>query len=149
MQNEFDNTYRDRSAPVKKEDNIQQKMIEKIKELESNQSFLKSQLEELAKTFKLRLDRMQIQTTKTEQNLSHFGLDATQKIHNIHVKVNDQRKYDQKVQELIDRHANLIKSYEVRIQHLLKLMAEKDNLLLQTQAAINDAKMEITRLKRM
>ena len=56
---------------------------------------------------------------------------------------------DQKMQEVIDRHNSVLKGFEVRITHLQKLLSEKDSQVMSAFAALNEAKMEIARLKRL
>jgi len=42
----------------------------------------------------------------------------------------------------------VIKSFEVRLNHMQRLLADKENQMAASQAALNEAKMEISRLKR-
>jgi hypothetical protein len=78
-----------------------------------------------------------------------FAMESGQKISQLNQKLTERKSLEMKVQEMVDRHNNVIKSFEVRMGQLQKLLAEKDAMLVSAQATLNDAKMEITRLKRL
>jgi hypothetical protein len=86
---------------------------------------------------------------RLEQSHNGLATEAGQKINQLAQRVNERKSLDLKVQEMVDRHNNVIKSFEVRMNHLQKLLAEKEAQMISTQAALNEAKMEIARLKRL
>lgn len=110
---------------------------------------LTSRLTEMTKDNQLRMDRLAQQLQRLE--LSHNGLvnEAGQRITMINQRLSERKSMDQKIQELMDRHAQTIKSFEVRMQQMQRLLAEKESQAMSTQAALNEAKMEIARLKRL
>jgi hypothetical protein len=104
---------------------------------------------ELIKSSNSKFDRQQALLTRLEQSHNGLALEAGQKISQLSQKVNERKSLDLKVQEMVDRHNNVIKSFEVRMNHLQKLLAEKEAQMLASQAALNETKMEIARLKRI
>lgn len=110
---------------------------------------LSSRLQETMKDNQLRMDRLTQQLQRLE--LSHNGLvnEAGQRITMINQRLSERKSMDQKIQELMDRHAQTIKSFEVRMQQMQRMLAEKESQMMGAQAALNEAKMEIARLKRL
>ncbi len=127
-----------------------------IFELKSQNQALADQLNkvvttvnELIKSSNHKFERQQHQVSRLEQSHNGLATEAGQKITMLSQRVNERRSLDAKVQEMVDRHNNVIKSFEVRMNHLQKLLAEKENQMVVSQTALNDAKMEIARLKRL
>jgi len=104
---------------------------------------------ELIKTSNAKFDRNQALLNRLEQSHNGLAMEAGQKITQLSQRVNERKSLDLKVQEMVDRHNNVIKSFEVRMNHLQKLLAEKEAQMISCQAALNEAKMEIARLKRL
>ncbi len=110
---------------------------------------LKSDYQETSQNTKLRLDRLQISLNRLEQTQNSFVQEMGEKIHHFSARFGEQKKYDQKVQELIDRHSSLLKGYEMRMSQTQKILAQKESELVEAHALLNDVKMELARLKRM
>jgi len=110
---------------------------------------LKDEHNENAQNTKLRLDRLQISLSRLEQTHNNFVQEMAEKVHQISLRFGEQKKYDQKVQELIDRHSSLLKGYEVRMSQLQKVLSSKESELVEVHALLNDTKMELARLKRV
>ncbi len=104
---------------------------------------------ELIKSTNSKFERNQHLLTRLEQSHNGLATEAGQKITQLTQRVNERRSLDLKVQEMVDRHNNVIKSFEVRMNHLQKLLAEKEAQMISCQAALNESKMEIARLKRL
>jgi chromosome segregation ATPase len=128
---------------------------EKIAEIRSQVKFaldqmtsLVTQVNEYIKSSQMRFDRLHtsIKQVADEDKAGH--LDIGQRLSNVHQRLNERKSMDAKVQEMIDRHNGVLRSYEVRMNHLQKLLAEKDAQVMNAQNTINEAKMEIARLKR-
>jgi hypothetical protein len=104
---------------------------------------------ELVKNCNVKFDRQQALLTRVEQSHNGLATEAGQKISQLTARMNERKSIDLKVQEMVDRHNNVIKSFEVRMNHLQKLLAEKEAQMISCQTALNEAKMEIARLKRL
>jgi hypothetical protein len=103
---------------------------------------------ELIKATNVKQERHQSLLNRLEQSHNGLAMETGQKLSQLSNKVNERKALDMKVQEMVDRHNNVIKSFEVRMNHMQKLLAEKEAQTLSAQTALNDAKMEIARLKR-
>ncbi|MCK6598084.1 MAG: hypothetical protein L6Q37_06940 [Bdellovibrionaceae bacterium] len=131
--------------PVKEEKKAALKSDLTTSEIEE----LKSQYQELHSSTKHRLDRMQNLIQKWEQNHSDLSHEVASKISLLLQKLNEQKKFDQKVQDIIDRHNNLLKGYEVRMNQLQKLLQQKESDFAEALSALKEAKSEIALLKRV
>lgn len=106
-------------------------------------------INELIKSSNVRFEKQNQQLTRLEQSHNGLAMEAGQKITQLTSRVNERKSLDLKVQEMVDRHNNVIKSFEVRMNHLQKLLSEKEAQMHNAQTALNEAKMEIARLKRL
>jgi hypothetical protein len=104
---------------------------------------------EWIKTSNLKFEKQNALLNRLEQSHNGLATEAGQKIGQLTAKANERRSIDLKVQEMVDRHNNVIKSMEVRMNHMQKLLVEKEAQMVSAQAALNEAKMEIARLKRL
>lgn len=127
-----------------------------IFELKSQMTQMNQQLEKINQTLNDSMRQQALKTEKFQQNIhrleqSHNGLasEVGQKLSSVAQKMGERRSLDLKIQEMVDRHNNIIKSFEVRMNHLQKILQEREAQIVATQTALNDAKMEIQRLKRM
>lgn len=118
-------------------------------ELQETVNQLKTQFQEYIKNTNLKVEKLSSQIQRLEQNHNGLAHEANQKITQLIHKVSERRIVDSKIEEMVDRHNNLLKTYEVRLNHLQRLISEKETQQLQTQATLNEAKMEIARLKRL
>ena len=104
---------------------------------------------ELIKTTNIKFERQQQMLVRLEQSHNGLAVEAGQKISQLTAKVNERKNLDTKIQEMVDRHNSVVKSFEVRMNHLQKLLAEKEGQMVAAQAALNETKMELARLKRL
>lgn len=116
-----------------------------------NEQFKKltQQMLEHSKSSNLKLERLQQSLGRLEQSHNGLALEAGQKISSMNQKFQERKALDAKIQEMVDRHNNVVKSFEVRMNQLQKLLVDKEAQVVAAQAAINETKMEIARLKRL
>lgn len=116
-----------------------QEQIEKL-----SQVFIESQ-----KNTQLKIDRCQYQVGRLENQQNQMSAEMNAKIHHLTQRSMERQNIDLKVQEMIDRHNSVVKTFEVRLNQLQKLLAEKEAQYRAVQASLSEAKMEIMRLKRL
>jgi hypothetical protein len=110
---------------------------------------LTQQFTEWTKSSHSKFERLQSQIAKLEQNDHYIVTEAAQKFSQVNTRFGERKSLDIKIQEMIDRHNSVLKSFEMRLTQMQRLLAEKESQLLATTAALNESKMEIARLKRM
>jgi DNA repair exonuclease SbcCD ATPase subunit len=96
-----------------------------------------------------RMDKIQQSISKLEAHLLSSQQDVHNKLNHLNAKITERRSVEGKIQNLVERHNGVLRSYEVRMNQLMRLLSEKEALLAQAQSNLNEAKMEITRLKRL
>jgi DNA repair exonuclease SbcCD ATPase subunit len=108
-----------------------------------------SQYSEFVKSCQIKFDRVQQVMIKLENNDQYIVNESAQKFARVNDRFAERKSIDAKIQEMIDRHNSVLKSFEMRLTQMQKLMNEKEAQLLTAQGALNEAKMEISRLKRL
>lgn len=104
-------------------------------------------MEELAKTVHQRLERFSQAIVRVEDSLTKTHQDNAQKFATVATKVNERKIGDMKLQELMDRHNSIIRNFENRMLSLQRLTSEQEMSLHNAQAALDEARSEIARLK--
>lgn len=132
--------------------NVDRQILEVRQQLALNNEEMKkisSQIAEVSKATHLKFERLQQQVQRLEQAHNGLAQETIHKMGHLNQKITDRKSVDTKIQEMVDRYTNVIKSFEVRMHHLQKLLADKEAQMVAAQTALNEAKMEIGRLKRM
>lgn len=119
-----------------------------ILELKNQQSKSQVQTADFVKSTNAKLERMQQMVSRLEASHNGLAQELASRIHQMQGRIVERASYDEKTQEMIDRHGQIMKSFEVRMQQLQRILAEKESQLSTTLQALNEAKLEIARLKR-
>lgn len=119
-----------------------------IQQLSENLAKVVSQINEFIRNSQSKFERMNQAIARLEQNGQALNIEAAQKINQIHNRLGERKTMDLKIQEMIDRHNSVLRSFEVRLQQMQKILTEKEAQLVASQSALNETKMEIARLKR-
>jgi len=130
---------------------LEQKVAEtrqQVHQISENLNKIVGQINEFIRNSQAKFDRLAQSIQKLEQNDQIINMEAAQKISQLHNRLGDRKTTDLKIQEMIDRHNSVLRSFEVRLGHMQKILNEKDAQVISAQAALNEAKMEIARLKR-
>ena len=104
-------------------------------------------MEELARTVHARLERFSQSIVRIEDSQNKSQADTAQRFANVSAKVNERKVGEMKVQELMDRHNSIIRNFENRMLSLQRLASEQEMSLHNAQAALDEARSEISRLK--
>ncbi len=104
---------------------------------------------ELSRDSQSRLDRLDNQMTRLEDGISRLASDTSQRVAELAGRINERKVSDTKVQELIDRHNLMVRNFENRLSSMQKLASDQEQALLSAFAALEDARAELSRLKRM
>lgn len=110
---------------------------------------LSTRFNELTRDTQGRLDRYGQQLMRLEDGIQRLTADTSQRVATLAGRVNERKLSDSKVQELVDRHNLMIRNFENRLSSLQKLAADQEQALLSAHAALEDARVELSRLKRL
>lgn len=108
-----------------------------------------TQINEFIKTSNAKFEKAFHFLQKLEQNDQSISLEASQKISLLHSRLVERKTMDMKIQDMVDRHHAVLRSFESKITQLQRLLSEKEAQCISAQAALNDARTEIAKLKRM
>lgn len=110
---------------------------------------MQARFNELSRDTQGRLDRYGHQLLRLEDGISRLTEDTSQRFAQVVAKVNERKVQDSKVQEMLDRHNILVRNFENRLSALQKLTSDQEQALLSAHAALEDARAELARLKRI
>ncbi len=96
-----------------------------------------------------RLDRYGQQLLRLEDGIQRLTSDTSNRLASLAGRVNERKVSDSKLQDLIDRHNLLVRNFENRLSSLQKLAGDQEQALLSAFAALEDARADLARLKRM
>lgn len=120
-----------------------------LMQVEKRVDATQNQIQELARGTTTRMERFGTSISRMEEMLAQNHQENTAKFAHIVAKVNERKVTDSKVQELLDRHNHIVRSFENRLLSLQRLVSEQEMALHNSQAALEEARNEIARLKRL
>lgn len=121
----------------------------KMKEMDPKVERNQSRLQELTSSCKLRFERIQNHMQRQSEGFQgQFG-DMHAKIAQLLSKVNETRLSENRIQEIVERHQQVVQSFEARLQQLKKLVTEQELQLSASRAELKDALKEIARLRKL
>lgn len=110
---------------------------------------LSARQNEISRDSQSRLDRFEQQLIRLEDGISRLTTDTSQRLASLAGRVNERKVTDSKVQELMDRHNLMLRNFENRLSSMQKLASDQEQALLSAFAALEDARAELSRLKRL
>lgn len=108
-----------------------------------------AQIGELSRDSQSRLDRYGQQLMRLEDGIQRLTTDTSNRLAALAGRVNERKVSDSKLQDLIDRHNLLVRNFENRLSSLQKLASDQEQALLSAFAALEDARADLARLKRI
>lgn len=141
------NTY----SPVIENEKVQthlELLKRKIKEQDAKIEMLASKVHELIEGAKLRFERSASFQNRTDEYLKSMQQDSAAKYAQLAGRLNERRVADTKIQEMIERHTQLVQNYELRLTHLQKVIAEQEMQLVAARSELRETQKELLRLRR-
>ncbi len=115
---------------------------------EKRSEMMHAQMQELLRATTSRFERVSHAINRVESSTTSQIQELNTKYAGLASKMNERRVQDAKVQEMIDRHNHIVRNFENRLVHLQRVLSEQEMQLLNASAALEDARHEISRLKR-
>ncbi len=110
---------------------------------------MSAQINELNRDSQGKLDRYGQQLLRLEDGIQRLTTDTSNRLASLAGRVNERKVSDSKLQDLIDRHNLLVRNFENRLSSLQKLASDQEQALLSAFAALEDARADLARLKRI
>lgn len=119
-----------------------------ISQMEKRTETIAFKMEELARNVHTRLERFSQAILRFEDAQGKSNAETSQRLATVFAKVNERKISDTKIQELVDRHNTIVRNFENRMLNMQRLVSEQEMSLHNAQAALEEARNEIARLKR-
>lgn len=109
---------------------------------------LGEQINELSRILALKTERMSIKIKLLEERQQAFVEEFQQKMTSMNVKLSDRPRVDIMVQEIIERHNQVVRTFENRLGQLKRVVENQEVELLKAMNELSEARKELARLKR-
>lgn len=120
----------------------------KVKDLEPKVEKTQTRVQELTSSSKLRFERVQSHFQRQGELVQGQFSDMHAKVAQLLSKVNESRLAESRIQEMVDRHQQVVQSFEARLQQLKKVVTEQELQLSASRSELKEALKEISRLKK-
>lgn len=121
----------------------------RVKELESRLESNTAKVDDVMAQNKTRFQTVQGHFQRQTELLKNGFADVHAKIAQVVSRVNERRVEDGVVKELVERHAQVVQAFEVRLQQLQRVLSEQELQLMSARSELKQAMLEITRLKKL
>lgn len=131
---------------------LEQKMGERnrrrLEKLESTTERMASKFEEVSKLHHLKFERLAQGLARLDEILHRSNQEAAGKLAHLSGKVNERKLFETKIQDMIDRHNQIVQNFEQRITQLQRVLSEQELQLANYSAALEEARQTMVRMKR-
>ncbi len=134
-------------APIVKVDGagIQQR---KVSEIESQIEIVNQKLDRWAQLMEQKIQQLNTSQKALGEQMKNMAENFSKQTANLSSKLNERRMMDSKTQEMIDRHNQIVNTFEMRFQHLQKVTTEQEIKLMTYHSTYDEVLREIRGLKR-
>ncbi len=120
----------------------------KIRDLENQIQVLNQRLEKMAQHIEQRLGHSQNSQKSLEMSIKNSFQEVAKNQAQTTSKMTERRVSDAKIQEMVDRHNQLVLGFEQRMNQVHKVSSEQEMKLMTYQATIDEILREIRNFKR-
>lgn len=124
-------------------------MSKRLKEFESRTELLNTKVEDVVKQNKQRFERVQGHFQRQNEMVQNGFNDINAKMAQVVSRVNERKISENAIKEMVDRHAQLVQSFEVRIQQMQRVISEQELQLMNSRNELKEALHELARLKKL
>ncbi len=96
-----------------------------------------------------RLERLEVAVKKMQLQTTEFTQDITSQWSNVRSQARLSDGIEEKVQVLLDKHHQTLRTFEVRIQQLQQMIRDKDDQIRQIQNLVQGYRNELARMKKL
>lgn len=125
---------------------IQQLKIQ-LQNSEKRNEILAAQFQELIRATTGRFEKTTQAVARVESACNQQIQELNAKYSGISSKVNERKVQDTKIQEMIDRHNSIVRTFENRLTHMQRVISEQEMQLHNSQATLEEARHDLARLK--
>ena len=105
--------------------------------------------EQWMKSSNLRLEKALQKTTLLDERLNFIVKEVNERLSYMMARMKDRSMSDVKIEALIERHNQIVQSFELRVSQSQRVIENQSLQLSKQQALIDDARRQIEKLKRL
>lgn len=120
----------------------------RMKEFESRVETMHTKVEEMTTQNRARFERVQSHFKSQTEMLQNALSDVHTKIAQVVSRMNERKLSESVVKEMVDRHTNVVQTFEVRLSQVQKVMSEQEMQLMHARSELKQALQELARLKK-
>lgn len=124
-------------------------LAKRLKEFESRIEVMNTKVEDLVKQNKQRFERVQGGFSRQSEMVQSGFNDINAKIAQVVSRVNERKVSENAIKEMVDRHAQVVQSFEVRMTQLQRVISEQELQLMNSRNELKEALHELARLKKL
>ncbi|MEQ1878098.1 MAG: hypothetical protein ABL958_15755 [Bdellovibrionia bacterium] len=122
--------------------------VKNPKKLEERVQGLSDQMNELSRLLALKTEKMSIKIRLLEERQQGFIEDFQKKLTSFNVRMSDKPRVDIMVQEIIEKHNQIVRTFENRLGQLKRVVENQEAELYKIMNELQEARRELSRLKR-
>ncbi len=119
------------------------------KRFENLASETRAKMDEMARQMNSRNEGANQRISQVEAGIDALAQDLRAKYSHLTSKVTERNLMDMKTQALVDRNTQLMRQFEMRVGQLQKVVEEQEFQILNYQAALEEARRELAKLKKL
>lgn len=124
-------------------------LTKRIKDFESRVETTHIKVEDMTKQNKQRFERVQGHFQNQSEMVKNGFHEFNSKIAQVVSRVNERKVNDNIIKEMVDRHTQLVQSFEVRLNQLSRVISEQEMQLMNARSELKEALQELSRLKKL
>ncbi len=121
----------------------------KLRESEAKLADLEAKVADQMRAASLRTERVNQRLAQLEVSFNQRIEELNEKMAQTMGKVHERRLTETKVEEMVDRHNNLVRNFEARLAQLTRALSEREIQLMNLATVNEEARRELARLKRL
>ena len=119
------------------------------RKFEERLEIISSRLEELTKLINLKTERLSVRQRMFEERQDEVASDFQKRLTSMVARYSEMPKIELKIQELLERQNQVIRTFESRMNHFRKVIDNQESQLFRALTELEEARREIARLKRL
>jgi chromosome segregation ATPase len=120
----------------------------RMKDFESRVETMNTKVEEMVGQNRQRFERVQGHFQRQTEMLQNALGDVHQKIAQVVSRLNERKISENVVKEMIDRHGQVVQTFEIRLQQVQKVMSDQELQIMHARSELKEALLELSRLKK-
>lgn len=123
-------------------------LSKRMKDFESRVETMHTKVEDMVTQNKQRFERVQGHFQRQTEMLQSAMGDVHNKIAQVVSRLNERRLSEGVVKEMVDRHSQVVQTFETRLQQFQKVMSDQELQLMHARSELKEALHELSKLKK-